>query len=86
MESVRCRSESTQLVFGDFDGGFLSVGVQGRLDNQAGLRGRAGDRIDDSLMAHQGASAPVLSNEAEESVLDLVPLARARREAADMQA
>ncbi len=86
MESVRCQSESTQLFFGDLDGGFVPVGVQGCLDDQAGLCGRAGDQLDNGLMAQQGASAPILGNEAEESMLDLVPLARTRREVADMQA
>jgi len=60
-------------------------GIQGGLHDRAGLRRRVGDEIDDRPMAHQGASAPVLRNEAEESMLDLVPLACPRRKVADEQ-
>ncbi len=53
MKEMRCQSDSTQLFFGDLDGGVVSVGVQGRLDDQAGLCGGTGKQADNGLMAHQ---------------------------------
>ena len=75
-----------QLLVAHFDFGVVPVGVQGGLDGQTRLCGGAGNQVDNRLMADQGGSAPVLSNETEEPVLDLVPLARTRWEVADMEA
>ncbi len=66
----------------DFDSGVVGIGVQLGADKQAGFRRRAADQIDDRLMAEQRLAAPVLGDEAEETMLDLVPFARARREVA----
>ena len=52
-------------------------------DLQPGLGRRRRDQVDDHLVAHQRLAAPVLADEREEPVLDLVPFARARREVAD---
>ena len=49
-----------------------------------GIEPRAGDQIDDDFVTHQGSPAPVLGDVAEHPVLDLVPLARSRREVAHM--
>ena len=65
MKGMECQSELLQLFVGNFDGGLVMVGVQGRLDDEAGLRGRAGDQTDNGLMVHQRLSSPVLGNEAE---------------------
>ena len=73
-----CQSQLIQLLVGDFDGRFVVVGVQGGLDDQAGPSGGAGNETDDGLMTYQRPTSPVLGNEAEESVFDLVPLAGAR--------
>src|SRR3954453_6792763 len=48
--------------------------VQPTLDGEPGLRGRAGDQMDDDLMCQQRLAAPVLGDEGEEPVLDAVPL------------
>src|SRR5712672_878527 len=53
------------------------------MDLQASLGCGCGDELDDDLVADQGASLPVLADEGEEPVLDLVPLAGAGREMAD---
>ena len=57
----------------DFDSGVIGVGVQLGADGQAGFRRRAADQIDDRLMAEQRLAAPVLGDEAEETMLDPVP-------------
>jgi hypothetical protein len=59
MKGMWRQSESLQLFVGDFDGGIVAVGVQGRSDDQAGLGGRAGDQAHDRLVAHRGPPAPV---------------------------
>src|SRR5882672_10093499 len=41
------------------------------------------DQLDDHAMADEGLGAPVLADEGEEAVLDLVPLAGAGRQVAD---
>ena len=71
-----------QFVIADFDPCFVGVGIELGLDRETGLRGRTGDEIDDGFVADQSFAAPVLRDEAEETVLDLVPLARAGREMA----
>ena len=56
--------------------------IQFAADRQAGLgRGRC-DQLDDHLMADKRSAAPVAGDEREQTMLDLVPLARARREVA----
>jgi hypothetical protein len=57
--------------------------VQLTLDAKAGSGGGAGDQVDDDFMAHQRFATPVLSDEGEQTVLDLVPLAGSRRKVAD---
>jgi len=86
MKRMRCQSETVQLLIGDFDGDVVTVRVQGRLDDQAGLRSRVGDQTDNGLVAHQRPPAPVLGNEAEEAVFDSIPLAGARRKVTEVQA
>src|SRR5882672_6783545 len=53
------------------------------MDLQARLGCSGGDELDDDLVADQGARLPILADEGEEAVLDLVPLAGAGREVAD---
>src|ERR1700694_556562 len=53
-------------------------------DGQAVLGGRRSNELNDGLVAHQGLGAPVLADEGEESVLDFVPLAGARRQMVDI--
>jgi len=85
MKGVGCQSELIQLLVGDFDRGTVTVGVQGSFHDQARLGGGTGNQADHGLVAHQGLSAPVLGDEAEEAVFDSVPLAGARREVTDVQ-
>ena len=59
--------------------------VEGRLDLQALCRGGAGDEFDDDVVADQRSASPVLGDMAEETMLNLVPFAGARRQMADRQ-
>jgi hypothetical protein len=77
-----------ELVSGDVDGGdllvcdfdLLGVGgfVESGVDVQAGVGCGRGDQLDDDLVAGEWLAAPVEADEAEQSVLDLVPLRCAR--------
>jgi hypothetical protein len=57
----------------------VRMGIQASSDMQTSLGSCVADELDDGLVIDQGAGAPVLSDMAEEAVLDLVPLAGARR-------
>jgi len=60
----------------------MAVCVQVTLDDQAGLGGRDGDQTQDHRVADQGLAPPILDDEGEQPVLDLVPLARPWRDVA----
>ena len=53
------------------------------VDVEAGAGAGGGDQADDDLVADERFAAPVLADEREEAMLDLVPLAGAGREVAD---
>jgi hypothetical protein len=75
--------EAGDLVVGHLGALLVEVIVQPTLDGEPGLRGRAGDQLDDDLMCQQRLAAPVLGNEREQSMLDAVPLAGAGRQVGD---
>src|SRR5438552_6844812 len=78
--------DARKLFIADFYSGFVVAFIQSRPYQQPGLRGRVGDEIDDHPVTGQRTTAPVLGDKAEQTVFDLVPLARARRKVADLQA
>src|SRR6266705_3156876 len=61
----------------------VASGVERRFHDEARARAGVRDQVDDHLMARQRLPAPVLRDEAEEAMLDLVPLAGPWREVAD---
>jgi hypothetical protein len=63
----------------------VAVGIQGRPHEKSGFRRRVGDQVDDGLVTDQWFASPVLRDEAEQAVLDLVLLAGARRKVAYLQ-
>ena len=67
------------LLVRDFDPLRVGVFINGSFDAQAVSRGGAANQIDDDLPADQGTAAPIGGDVAEHAVLDLVPLAGARR-------
>ena len=74
-----------ELVVADLDAGFVGMRVQRGADGEAGLRGRAGDQVHDDFVAGQRTTAPVLGDEAKQTMFDLVPLAGPRRKMAHPQ-
>src|SRR6266545_7108454 len=80
VEAVALDVDALHLRGGDLDaflvGGLVELGI----DLQAGVGARGGDQVDDRGVVGQRAAAPVDRDEAEQAVLDAVPLAGARRE------
>src|ERR1700738_2756203 len=80
----------------EVDGGHVCVryenafgvlaGVAFTAHREAGFGGSGRDQLDDHAMADEWLGAPVLADEGEEAVLDLVPLAGAGRQVADRNA
>src|SRR5512144_439220 len=61
----------------------IGVGVEFGLNLQAGGGGGIGNQVDDNLEADQGPPTPVLADVSKQAMLDLIPLARARRQVTD---
>ena len=83
MKSVPFDVECGELFVGDFDSGRIAVRVNLRADLETHLCGGCCDEIYDDLMAHQGLPSPVLADEGEQTMFDLVPFAGARRQMAN---
>ena len=78
VELITADVQLFHLLLGDLDAALVSVGVQRALHAQAGAGRGSGDQVHDDFMADQRLAPPVLGDEGEEAVLDLVPLAGAR--------
>src|SRR5829696_10165967 len=84
MKGVRVQGEVAHLGRGDDDAGFIASLIELGVDAQPAGRTRVSDEFDEGLEGPERTPAPVLRDVAEESVLDLVPLARARWEVRDV--
>ena len=83
MEVVSCDIDLGDLFIADRDS-FGVVGlVQAGVDLQSGGGRGARDQVDDRGVVDQRLAAPVMADEAEQAVLDFVPLRGAAREVAD---
>ena len=71
------------LLVGHFDAGLIFVRVQDCLDFEPAARLGAADQIDNRLIVEQWLSSPIQTDKREESMVDLVPLAGARRVVTD---
>ncbi len=69
--------EGVHLGVGDFEAGRIGLGVDLAADLQASVGCGGGDQLDNGLVADERPSAPVLGDEREEAMLDLVPFAGA---------
>jgi hypothetical protein len=67
--------ECSHLGIGDLDTLLVGVGIEPAGHGEAGIGGGVGDQLDDDLVADQRFAAPVLCNEGEQPMLDLIPLA-----------
>ena len=85
VEVVALNVDDIHLGIGDPDAGGIAVGVDLALHLEAGSGRGGGNQLDDGLVADERPAAPVLRDEREEAMLDLVPFAGARWEMADDQ-
>ena len=82
MELVAPQTHSRKFVILDLGAGWIASRVKFGVNLQSLRRGRRRNEIDNDFVAQKRLPAPVLADEAEQSVLDLVPLAGARRKVA----
>ena len=75
----RRNSYGGHLCVADFQACFVHIGVQGRLDSQAGGRCCACDQLDNRLATQQPLAPPVAGDVTEQPMFDFGPLAVARR-------
>src|SRR5881296_1487895 len=85
---------SVKGVWSETDGGHLFVAnsdfrwvpttIEDAAHGQARGGSSVGDELDDRGMGKEWLATPVLADEREESMLDLVPFARAGRQVGDM--
>ncbi len=68
-----------EFIVSDLDPGFVLPRIQGGANDEARLRGCTCDQIHNDLVAGERTPAPVLGDETEQPMFDLVPLAGARR-------
>ena len=62
----------------DFQARFIMRSVQPRLATQARRGARGADEVQDGRVSQQGLSGPVQTNEAEQTMLNPIPLRRTR--------
>ena len=70
-----CEPQVSHLFIADFDLGRVTVGVNGCFHDQSGLGRSVGNQVDNHFEAYQGAGSPVLGDEAEQPMFNLVPFA-----------
>ena len=75
--------DGVYLGVGDLDALWIWVGVEFAFDGETGFGCDCRDELDDGLVADQRLSTPVLGDEREEPMLDLVPFAGAWRQMAN---
>ena len=71
------------LCIGDLDACGISGGIDLAFDVEAGPRGGCRDQLHDGLITDQRLAPPVLRDEREQLMLDLVPFAGAWRQMTD---
>jgi hypothetical protein len=77
--------EFLHLLIGDPEALFIEISVDLAFHGQAGRRCGCGDEVDYHLMADEWLSAPVLVDEREQAVFDLVLFTGTRREMTDRE-
>ena len=77
MERIAVDVEAFHLGLGDLDAFLVDSCVECALDFEAGLGRCRRDEFDDGSVVCERPAAPVLSDAAEQAVLDLVPLCAA---------
>ena len=85
MEFIALDVERFHLGIADFDALFVGRGIESALDFQAGFGLRRSNQLDDGHPIDEWSPAPSLRDVAEQAVLDLIPLRRARRIMMDVE-
>ncbi len=75
MEVVAVEIDGVHPGVGDFDALGIGVDVKFAAHGQAGVSVGSADQLDDGLEAEQRPAPPVLGDEREETMFDLVPFA-----------
>src|SRR5260370_2780541 len=83
MKRIAVEVDLSHLVVGDFDPWRVGPVINLRMNLQSFSGGCCCDQADDHFQAGQGLPSPVLADEGEQSMFDLVPLAFTRRKVAD---
>src|ERR1022692_209670 len=77
MKSSVLEIQCSQRRVANFNAGRITPGVKLSAYSQTCLRRRLANQLDNHLVTNQRSTAPVLSNVAEHSVFNLIPLAGA---------
>ena len=86
VELVPLQADLGEFLVVDLGSGWVGPVIELGVHFQAFGCGRGGDEIDNDLEADERFAAPVLANEAEQPMLDFVPLAGAGWEVTDRDA
>jgi hypothetical protein len=84
MEVVTFDGQRGEFLVRDFDSRRVVSIIELRLDAQTFRGRRVTDQIDDDLAADQRPTTPILGDVAKHPMFDLIPLAGAWREMADL--
>ena len=84
MKSILMEIDLRHLLIADLDAGRIAVGVQFGMHGQTGAGAGSADQLHHRLVSEQWLPAPVVADAGKQAVLDLVPLAGARRQVADL--
>jgi hypothetical protein len=82
MEFVLPERDLIQFVRRNFDAALIRFLVKTDFDCEASLRRRGCNQIHDGLIVRQGTPTPIHADVRKKAMLNLVPLARSRREVA----
>src|SRR5580658_4097128 len=85
MEFIALDVERLHLGIADFDALFVGRGIERALDFQAGFGRRRRNQFDHGHAIDEWSPTPGLRDVAEQAMLDLIPLRRARRIMMDVE-
>ena len=77
------QTHARKFVVFNLGSGWVGGGIKFGVNLQSLRSGGGGNEVDNHFEAQERLAAPILTDAAKQSVLDLVPLAGARRQVAD---
>src|SRR5512147_295566 len=84
VKGIGRQADLRHLCVADSNLARVPLGVQFAPDLQARRSPRIGDQVHDCGVSQQRPASPVLADEREQAMFDLVPLARSRRQVTDV--